>query len=258
MAERTLQWGGRRCVYCSVSTLRRLTHADVLPLNRRALFPKGNLQWRTTVLTHYYGPIEYLHVPLFCSGCQTLYFHNFVVPGPLLHNEVRMELAGDPSQYLCLQTGFSEVAFGIDLVRYYESLQASNGLSYLGFMRGYAAFWQTMQWSTDWTVYHFTRPHLLFALIDFLALSGASACMFNFAQLCLSSSSFKHFAHPCFAQACHTSMGTVLHRLLAPLCCKYIGAMLPPLNRSWNCGNPNGVGASNTELSVGYPDVRIA
>ena len=47
-----------------------------------------------------------------------------------------MELAGDPSQYLCLQTGFSEVAFGIDLVRYYESLQASNGLSYLGFMLG--------------------------------------------------------------------------------------------------------------------------
>ena len=123
MAERTLQWGGRRCVYCSVSTLRRLTHADVLALNRRALFPKGNLQWRTTVLTHYYGPIEYLHVPLFCSGCQTLYFHNFVVPGPLLHNEVRMELAGDPSQYLCLQTGFSEVAFGIDLVRYNESLR---------------------------------------------------------------------------------------------------------------------------------------
>ena len=133
-----------------------------------------------TVLTHYYGPIEYLHVPFYCSGCQSLYFHNFVVPGPLLHEGVRMELAGDPSGFLCLQTGFTDTAFGIDLVRYFESLAATNSISYQGFMRGYASFWQTSACAKDTVVKLFTRAHLLFALIDFLALAGVSAWHFPF------------------------------------------------------------------------------
>lgn len=197
MALRVLQWQGARCVYCSVGSLRKLGPTDVLPVSRHGLLPKGSLlQWRVTVLTHYCGPIAYLHVPLYCSECQNIYFHNFVVPGPLLHEGVRMELAGDPSGFLCLQTGFTDIAFGIDLVRYYESLAATDSISYQGFMRGYASFWQTSACAKDTVVTLFTRAQLLFALIDFLALPGVSAWHFLFwLQMVASthlSSSFHH------------------------------------------------------------------
>lgn len=173
MASRLLQWQSGGCPYCPVTVLRQLRESDPLPDSRRGLFPNG-IQSHVIVITHYYGPVKYLHVPLYCSSCASILFHNFVVPGPRLNAEIRMELAGDPAAFKCLQTGLHGFAFGVDFLRYFESLVAHTAASYLSFLGGYALFWQAPELTTSQVRVCFARAHMLFAMIDFLGPSGCS------------------------------------------------------------------------------------
>ena len=176
MTHRVLQWDTGSCVYCPVSSLRPLSDSDPLPPSRRGLFPTG-IQSRMVVLTHYYGPVEYLQVPWYCSACESIFFHNFTVPGPQLSAEIRMELAGRPANFHCFQTGLHGFGFGLDFLSYFESLLAHTAVSYESFLQSYANFWQKtpLEASLAHLVTCFARSHMLFALVDFLGHTGSLA-----------------------------------------------------------------------------------
>ena len=171
MATHVLQWQSGGCPYCPVSVLRQLRDSDPLPPSRRGLFP-SRIQSHVLVLTHYYGPVKYLHIPLYCSSCASIFFHNFVVPGHRLQTGIRMELAGDPAAFKCMQTGLHGIAFGVDFLRYFESLIAHTAASYQSFLGGYAVFWQSPALTRSQVRTCFARAHMLFALIDFMVPSG--------------------------------------------------------------------------------------
>lgn len=167
-----LQWSGNRCVFCPMQQLRPLSPADGLSQTRRGMAHTKLTDWTVTVLSHYYGPVQYKHVAVLCCACETLYFHNFLVPGPTRCSHLRMELAGRLQDFMCLQTGFTTVAFSLDFIRHFECLLMHNQVTYQGFLRSYAAFWKCDALATPRTTELFVRAHLLYALLDFLQRGG--------------------------------------------------------------------------------------
>ena len=83
-----------------------------------------------------------------------------------------MELAGRLQDFMCLQTGFTTVAFSLDFIRHFECLLMHNQVTYQGFLRSYAAFWKCDALATPRATELFVRAHLPYALLDFLQRGG--------------------------------------------------------------------------------------
>ena len=164
-----LQWPGRWCVFCPME-LRPLSEADTLPLSRRGLVPQHDRMDRHSSQSLLWTcEVQSCSTSLCCLWDVVLSQFSRAWPNA---QPSRMELAGQLEDFLCLQTGFTAVAFSIDFLRYFECLLMHNRVSYEGFLRSYAAFWKCDALATQNITGLFTRAHLLFALVDFLQRPG--------------------------------------------------------------------------------------
>lgn len=79
---------------------------------------------------------------------------------------------GAPTDFVCLQTGFTCIGFSIDILRHFECHLSRNALTYSGNLRSYGSFSQNRAAASDWAVLLFGRTDHLYALLDFLSMSG--------------------------------------------------------------------------------------